>query len=109
MTGCFQEDLNPDMAGVEEMFIPVEDVDPEEEGLSSGERKTRRVKELKDAKAQVRAKVEHWENFFRNHQKYFEVGKIVGVMPKNPDEPKRELCEHAKKARPKRSSMIKKH
>jgi len=101
VTGCFQEDLTPDLDGVEEMFIPVDD-EEEDRKLSSRERKIRRERETREAKAKVRAQVQHWENFFRNHKKYFEVGKVVGAKPKAPGEGKRELCEAAKRNRPKR-------
>ncbi|KAN0079477.1 hypothetical protein V8E54_004691 [Elaphomyces granulatus] len=104
VTGCFQEDLTPDLDGVEEMFIPVDDVDVADssENLTSREKKLRLEQEVRAAKAQVRKKVQHWHDFFHSHKKYFEVGKIFGVPPKAPDQPKRELCEAAKRSRPKR-------
>ena len=102
VTGCFQEDLTPDLRGVEEMFIPVDD--PEElNTLSSGERKIRREQDRRLAAARVRQQVQHWENFFRNHKKYFEVGKVVGVQPETGEPP--ELCQAAKQQRPKRKDM----
>ncbi|KAL2006826.1 hypothetical protein VTN00DRAFT_9494 [Thermoascus crustaceus] len=102
VTGCFQEDLTPDLDGVEEMYIPVDD--EEDAKLSGRERKIRRERETREARAMVRAQVQHWENFFRNHKKYFEVGKVVGVPPKAAGEGKRELCEAAKRNRPKRKA-----
>lgn len=116
VTGCFQEDLTPDLDGVEEMFIPVED-DDEPEELSSRERKLRREREVREAKSKVRAQVAHWENFFRNHKKYFEVGKVVNVAPEDDasteshpppkSKSKRPLCEAAEKNRPKRKDLEK--
>ncbi|KAF9885542.1 hypothetical protein FE257_012870 [Aspergillus nanangensis] len=100
VTGCFEEDLTPDMRGVEEMFIPIDD--DTDDVLTSGEKKVRREQETRVAKARVHKQVQHWENFFRNHKKYFEVGKVVGVED---SETKRELCEGAKKQRPKRKDM----
>lgn len=104
VSGCFKEDLTPDLDGVEEMFIPVDDVDGADgsEKLTSREKKLRHEREVRAAKSQVQKQVQHWHNFFRDHKKYFEVGKIIGVSPKAPDQPKRELCEAAKRSRPKR-------
>lgn len=99
VTGCFQEDLTHDISGVEEMFIPIDD--EEEVGrLSSGERKIRREQDVRMARASVRKQVAHWEGFFRNHKKYFEVGRVVGLD----EEPKveRELCRAAQQQRPER-------
>ncbi|PWY95340.1 cytochrome b5 [Aspergillus sclerotioniger CBS 115572] len=78
VTGCFKEDLTPDMRGVEEMFIPIDDPE-EEKKLSSGERKTRREQDLRIARQRIAKQVAHWEGFFRNHKRYFEVGKVVGI------------------------------
>ena len=100
VTGCFQDDLTSDLSGVEEMFIPVDD-ENDEQRLSSGQRKIRREQDLRLAKAQVRKQVQHWENFYRNSQKYFEVGKVVGAPAQTSKLP---LCEAARKNRPKRSA-----
>ncbi|KAL1963889.1 hypothetical protein VTN77DRAFT_7695 [Rasamsonia byssochlamydoides] len=119
VTGCFREDLTPDLDGVEEMFIPVDDEDDEEErAMSSRDRKLRREREVREAKAKVRETVKHWEEFFRNHKKYFEVGKVIvnntntasasGIKDAEPrTKPKRELCEAARKNRPKRKDLKK--
>lgn len=42
VTGCFREDLTPDMRGVEEMFMPVGEDEESEQRESKGERKKRR-------------------------------------------------------------------
>lgn len=100
VTGCFREDLTPDLAGVEEMFVPVDD---EELGrLTSAQRKVRREQDVRTARARVRKTVDHWEGFFRNHKRYFQVGRVVGgeVRAETP----RELCEAARMARPKREA-----
>lgn len=99
VTGCFKEDLTPDMRGVETMFVPVEDV---EETLTSGQIKIRRDKELREAKAKVESAVKRWVAFFRNHKTYFEAGKVVGGEVTGEPWP---LCESAQKQRPKRSAM----
>ncbi|KAI9368757.1 cytochrome b5-like heme/steroid binding domain-containing protein [Aspergillus egyptiacus] len=104
VTGCFQEDLTDDLAGVEEMFVPV-DEPGEEERLSGAERKIRREKEVRMARKRVEKQVAHWVGFFGGHEKYFEVGRVVkpdGV--EDPKRGKRELCEAARKRRPKRKS-----
>ncbi|RAL05464.1 putative heme/steroid binding domain protein [Aspergillus ibericus CBS 121593] len=101
VTGCFKEDLTPDMRGVEEMFIPIDD--PEEEKmLSSGERKKRREQDLRIARQRIQTQVAHWEGFFRGHKKYFEVGKVVGLEEVIAKEEKRELCTAAKQQRGRR-------
>lgn len=105
VTGCFSEDLTPDLIGVEEMFLPVEDV--EGEGLTSGEIKTRREQELRFARAQVEKTVARWYGFFSKSKKYFLAGEVVGVNHKDdPEYGKRVLCEGALNQRPKRSEML---
>ncbi|KAJ5704215.1 hypothetical protein N7493_011353 [Penicillium malachiteum] len=104
VTGCFRDDLTPDLTGVEEMFLPVEDV--ENEGLTSGELKIRREQDLRFAREQIEKTIKRWDGFFRNSKKYFPVGVIVGSDPKSdPEVGKRELCESAQRQRPKRSEM----
>ncbi|KAJ9632932.1 uncharacterized protein PV06_07938 [Exophiala oligosperma] len=97
VTGCFLEDRTGDLRGAEEIYIPKEDTD---EDISSGARKTRAEKERRNAKKRVLEEVAKWEAFYRNHKKYFEVGKLVGVPEYTGDAPK--LCEPAEKGRPKR-------
>lgn len=88
------------------MYIPIDD--PEEDAkLASRDLKLRREQDKRKARGMVKAQVQHWENFFRNHKKYFEVGKVVDVPPKEAGEGKRELCEAAKQARPKRGEEAK--
>ncbi|KAL4977013.1 cytochrome b5-like heme/steroid binding domain-containing protein [Aspergillus desertorum] len=102
VTGCFAEDLTDDLTGVEEMFIPIDE--PEElEKLSSGERKKRREQDLRNAKKRVEKQIAHWVGFFEKHQKYFAVGRVVkDGEEKDETKGKRELCEAARKQRPKR-------
>lgn len=104
VTGCFEDDLTSDLAGVEEMFIPIDDEDSEEEKkLTKAQKKIRRERDVRLAKAEVRKHVEHWQNFYRDHKKYFEVGKVVGQEVV--DGGKRELCDAAKSKRPKRDDQ----
>ncbi|KAJ6183674.1 hypothetical protein N7519_004975 [Penicillium mononematosum] len=104
VTGCFKEDLTNDLRGVEVMFLPVEDV--EEEGVTSAQRKIRREKELRAARARVEETVKRWTGFFANHAKYFEAGRVIedGGVHGEPWP----LCESAQKQRPKRSAMMEK-
>ena len=102
VTGCFLEDRTGDLRGAEEIYIPIEDPDEE---ISNGARKTRAEKERREAKKRVFQEVTKWEAFYRNHKKYFEVGKVVGVSEYPGDAPK--LCEQAQKGRPKRKNMKK--
>ncbi|KAJ5948310.1 hypothetical protein N7466_001325 [Penicillium verhagenii] len=102
VTGCFKDDLTPDLSGVEEMFLPVEDV--EHETLTSAEKKVRREREMRHAKAEIAKTVARWEGFFGNSKKYFRAGKVVGVKA-DPEDGKRVLCGAAQNQRPKRSEM----
>lgn len=102
VTGCFKEDLTSNMRGVETMFMPVEDV--EVEALTPAQKKIRRERELRAARAKVEGAVNRWCGFFTNHKKYFEAGKVVeGGDNKGEAWP---LCESAQKQRPKRSAMV---
>jgi predicted heme/steroid binding protein len=104
VTGCFLDDRTSDLRGAEMLYIPIED--DTEEVVSSGERKLRAERERREARRKVQAEVKKWVEFYRNHKKYFEVGKVVDV-PAYGDEVKI-LCEAADKGRPKRSQMNKK-
>jgi predicted heme/steroid binding protein len=107
VTGCFGEEgeLCWDLRGVEGMYVPIDDEEEHAEGLSRGEKKMRRERELREGKKEVARQIKHWRDFFRegNTKGYFEVGRVVGR--KGVEEtfgPVRELCEGAKGARPKR-------
>ncbi|KAK2813836.1 hypothetical protein FQN50_000237 [Emmonsiellopsis sp. PD_5] len=106
VTGCFSTDKTPDLRGVYEMYMPVEDDGGSEveRGLSKGEKKVRREREVREAREKVRGQVEHWVGFFRGHERYFEVGRVVGGEVGR-GEGRRELCEYAAKMRPKRSRI----
>lgn len=103
VTGCFKEDLTTDMIGVEEMFLPIEDV--EDEQITMAERTLRHERELRNAKEQIEKTVLRWQNFFRNHKRYFQVGVVEDDGTADPEKGKRVLCEAAKNQRPKRSEM----
>ncbi|KAI1936233.1 hypothetical protein LOZ66_004690 [Ophidiomyces ophidiicola] len=110
VTGCFEEDLTPDMSGVEEMFIPIEDDDDSvvEKALSKAAKKIRRERELREARQMVYKQVKHWVDFYGKNDKYFYVGTLVSEQKgENPDikQEKRQLCEKAKQDRPRRSKL----
>ncbi|KAK7898039.1 hypothetical protein LTR67_004671 [Exophiala xenobiotica] len=102
VTGCFLEDRTGDLRGAEDIYIPIDDPDEE---ISSRARKTRAEKERREARKRVMQEVSKWEAFYRNHKKYFAVGKLVGVPEYTTDPP--ELCEPVQKGRPKRKNMKK--
>ncbi|RPA97269.1 cytochrome b5 [Choiromyces venosus 120613-1] len=109
VSGCFKDDLTWDLRGLEEMYITgdlrAEDDKEISEILrleSTGENdsrvrylKKRRDKRRKEAWQKVEKAISHWENFFKNHEKYFYVGKVV--HPDLSETPVRELCKGNKK------------
>lgn len=107
VTGCFGEDISPDIRGAEEMYMPLEDEEADaKSGITKAEKKIRRQKELKEAMKKVRAGVEHWEGFFTGGKggKYFKVGTMKredGWLEKLP---RKTLCEQAQKSRKKRKA-----
>ncbi|KAJ5131494.1 Cytochrome b5 [Penicillium bovifimosum] len=103
VTGCFKEDLTSDLRGVETMFMPVEDV--EDEGITAAQRKIRRERELRAARAKVEGTVRGWVGFFANNEKYFEAGRVVDGGDGGEVGESLPLCESAQKQRPKRSSL----
>ena len=120
VTGCFESDLTPDLRGVEEMFIPLEvesshherEVKQEErqhpteaEREARRETKLRREKEGRAAKKKVQAVVDGWAKTFRGEtgKPYYWIGTIDRENGWLENLPRRELCEAAKKSRPKSS------
>jgi predicted heme/steroid binding protein len=103
VTGCFKEDLTTDMSGVEEMFLPIEDV--EDEQITMAERTLRHERELIHAREVIEKTIVGWQKFFRNHKRYFQAGVVEDDGALDPEKGKRVLCEAAKSKRPKRSEM----
>ncbi|KAL8918202.1 MAG: hypothetical protein Q9208_007478 [Pyrenodesmia sp. 3 TL-2023] len=107
VTGCFSTDLTGDLRGVEEMFIPVDDDDPDEV-ISTKERKLRREREARVARRKVREAVRGWEKLFDGGKggRYFWVGWVVREEGEEGDGDgwgkRRELCEKAREGRPRR-------
>lgn len=127
LTGCFQEDLTPDLRGVEEMFVPVdppsdhaedggvaEGGDLEEgtelkrnggrNGLTKAELKIRRERDYRMARKKVQEGIEGWARVFKGEtgRPYFWVGTIKREEGWLEKLPRRELCEPARDGRPKR-------
>jgi len=106
VSGCFDTDLTHDLRGLEEMYITgtsrVED-DAEAEEIRTlteeGKMETqgrirwlnnRREKRRREAWKKVEKQIDHWDNFFRFHDKYFYVGKVMHESLEGM--PVRELC-----------------
>jgi hypothetical protein len=101
VTGCFDTDRTPDMRGVEEMFLPLDD--PEIDGLySSGEMKKLKEKERREAKEKVYEALKHWIDFFGNSKKYTRVGEVRRETGWETKGPAPTLCARAQEGRGKR-------
>ena len=130
VTGCFDTDLNGDLRGVEEMFMPVEEdvvpgpadsrgegpekapqginAEPGIDKINKRGRKLRRERERRVAKKQVAGTIDGWRKMFDGGKggKYFFRGTI------NREEgsgwggwgPVKELCEKAREGRPRRTA-----
>lgn len=134
MTGCFDTDLNGDLRGVEEMFMPVDDDDNsdnnhdsshkgergtaaakvgggdggEKERVDKRERKIRREREKRAAKQQVRDVVDGWRKLFDGGKggKYFKRGEVDRSEGSGWQGwgEVKELCEKARQGRPRRTA-----
>jgi predicted heme/steroid binding protein len=101
VTGCFDTDRTPDMRGVEEMFLPLDD--PEIDGLySSGEMKKLKGKEKREAKEKVHEALKHWVDFFGKSKKYTRVGEVKREKGWETKGPAPTLCARAQEGRGKR-------
>ncbi|KAI9823402.1 MAG: hypothetical protein M1826_007758 [Phylliscum demangeonii] len=113
VTGCFggagtsagagegegEGEFTPDLRGVEDMFLPVEDDEEDDEGESAAQRKIRREQEVRAARKKVHDSVAHWERFFAHNPKYFKIGTVRRDPGWLDAVPRRELCEAAKARR----------
>ena len=122
ITGCFAEDRTWDLRGVEDMFLELdEELDLFEEGKwvelvrkfgsadgedGKGELSEERKKELRGRVDERRRKawenvensINHWDSFFRNHERYKYVGKVIHRDISG--DPVRAVCASALKKRP---------
>lgn len=101
VTGCFAEDRTPDMRGVEEMFLPLDDPETDDH-WSRPELQRMRVKELERAKEKAHDALKHWVDFFANSNKYTKVGYVAKPEGWLEALEPRELCAQAQKGRSKR-------
>lgn len=114
LTGCFAEDADPDLRGVERMFMPVdpeekEDATPEvlekakhRRALSKAEIKARQAQEMQAAKERVVLGLETWHALFRGDKgkPYFKVGTVKRPQGWERIVPEKKLCAQAEKSRP---------
>ncbi|KAK7731814.1 hypothetical protein SLS53_008635 [Cytospora paraplurivora] len=98
VTGCFAEDRTPDMRGVEEMFLPLDDPEVDSH-FTKAELKTLREQEKRIAKKKTYDALKHWVDFFGNSKKYSFVGYVKREEGWLEALPKKELCEQARKGR----------
>ncbi|TID17962.1 cytochrome b5 [Venturia nashicola] len=107
VTGCFQEDLTPDLRGVEDMYIPIDS--PSDATLSKRDLKIRREQELRQAKKKVKEGIAHWATVFSGEtgKPYFLAGRIKREKGWLDKLPKRALCKAAQEGRPQREENTK--
>ncbi|PBP18547.1 cytochrome b5-like Heme/Steroid binding domain-containing protein [Diplocarpon rosae] len=101
VTSCFQEDGNPDLRGVEEMFLPIDD---EEIDMlyTSGELKALKEQERRQAKVQAHNALKHWVDFFASSKKYPKIGEVKRELGWRTKGPVKKLCQKAQQGRTKR-------
>lgn len=98
VTGCFAEDRTPDMRGVEEMFLPLDDAAVDRHWTAE-ELERMRAAERAEAERKVHEGLLHWVNFFKNNPKYDFVGYVKRPEGWPETEPRRKLCDAAAKRR----------
>ncbi|RFU81317.1 cytochrome b5-like heme steroid binding domain-containing [Trichoderma arundinaceum] len=103
VTGCFAEDRTPDMRGVEDMFLPLDDPEIDAQ-YTAAELKELKAKELAVAQRQAHDALKHWVSFFGNSQKYHKVGYVKREKNWLEKQPRRKLCAAAQQGRTKRKS-----
>lgn len=101
VTGCFAEDRTPDMRGVEEMYLPIDDPVVDRHWTKE-ELAELKKEELAKAEKKVYDNLAHWVNFFKNSPKYDFVGYVKRPEGWPGTEPVRQLCDTAAKGRKKR-------
>lgn len=99
VTGCFREDQTPDMRGVEEMYLPLEDPEVDGQYWTKSELKILREQEKRQADKKVYDGLKHWVDFFGNSKKYTFVGYVKRPADWLEKEPRKTLCEQAAKGR----------
>lgn len=100
VTSCFDSDITPDMRGVEEMFIPLDD--EEVDALYTKEElEVVKKRERKVARRKVDEALRHWVDFFAKSNKYHKVGEVKREKGWETKGPAPTLCPRAQEGRPK--------
>lgn len=86
------------MRGVEDMHLPLDDPDVDSH-WSKAELKILKEQERREAKKKTYDALKHWVDFFGNSQKYSFVGFVKRDEGWLAKQPKKELCEQARKGR----------
>jgi hypothetical protein len=86
------------MRGVEEMHLPLDDPEVDSH-WSKSELKKLKEQERRDANKKTYDALKHWVDFFGNSKKYSFVGYVKREEGWPEKEPKKELCEQARKGR----------
>lgn len=98
VTGCFAEDRTPDLRGVEDMYLPLDDAAVDAH-FSASELAELKAKERAEARDKVHEALLHWVKFFENSPKYPKVGYVKKDKNWLDKEPRKKLCEQAAKGR----------
>lgn len=101
VSGCFEEDLNADMRGLEEMFLPLDDPEIDSQ-WTSAEMEEIKKQELDAAKERVYNSLKHWVDFFNNSPKYHKVGYVKREEDWLEKLPYPKMCKSAQEKRRKR-------
>jgi hypothetical protein len=102
VSGCFKEDLTPDIRGLEEMYLPLDDPAIDSQ-YTSTEMAAMQEQEMKEAKERVYNGLKHWVDFFAKNRKYNKIGYVVRDADWLEKQPIRSLCEKGAKGRKKRA------
>ncbi|KAH6724265.1 putative membrane steroid-binding protein 2 [Leptodontidium sp. MPI-SDFR-AT-0119] len=98
ITNCFEEDGNPDLRGVEEMFIPLDDREVDML-YTSGQLKALKEQEKRQAKIEAYNALKHWVDFFGNNPKYPKIGMVKREAGWEKKGPVKKLCKRAQEGR----------
>ncbi|KAI6784285.1 Membrane steroid-binding protein-like protein [Emericellopsis cladophorae] len=101
VTGCFAEDAVPDMRGVEEMYLPIDD--PEVDAYwTTAQMEEMKKQERAAAEEKTFNALKHWVDFFAKSKKYHRVGYLKREEGWLDKMPRRQLCAPAQRGRAKR-------
>ncbi|KAH7419366.1 cytochrome b5-like heme/steroid binding domain-containing protein [Cadophora sp. MPI-SDFR-AT-0126] len=98
VTNCFEEDGNPDLRGVEEMFMPIDDREVDMQ-YTSGQLKALKEQERRQAKVEAYNALKHWVDFFANNPKYPKIGMVKREPGWEKKGPVKKLCKRAQDGR----------